>query len=438
MTDERLVRSLGAAFDDLAAARTPDYLEAAIERASSRPQRPAWTFPGRWLHMDFVTTRVPTARLPWRQLGVLALIAVLLAAALAVYIGSRPRLPEPFGVAANGLVAYVASNGAIMAGDQRTGETMVIAAGPGHESPVFSPDGTRLAFMQKDSGDAYDLVVTDPLGAAPLTINEESLTSEDYLAWSPDGASVVANVPPGRILFFDASRRAPPRVLDAPNGTAGLTVSGGMTPLTHILFRPPAGDEILFVDGSGGSLGLHAMRPDGEGQRTIIDANSAGPTIASIEDPQWSPDGTRIVVSVSEVGPGDHRKLWILNADGTELRPLTRGSNARDEGFPQWSPDGTKVAFMRWVDWPDGSSGVNVRPITVVDVASGDEVEVGDVSMNGFNGWTWSPDGKGILQIPSAGGYVIVLPIDPGVAPTAFRDWTSPGAVTWQRVAPPD
>ena len=42
MTEQtRFDRVLPGLFDELAAARTPDYLEAAIERASSRPQRPA-------------------------------------------------------------------------------------------------------------------------------------------------------------------------------------------------------------------------------------------------------------------------------------------------------------------------------------------------------------------------------------------------------------
>ena len=54
--DPRFDRVLPGLFDELADARTPDYLEAAIERASSRPQRPAWTFPGRWLPME-ITTR---------------------------------------------------------------------------------------------------------------------------------------------------------------------------------------------------------------------------------------------------------------------------------------------------------------------------------------------------------------------------------------------
>jgi Tol biopolymer transport system component len=200
--------------------------------------------------------------------------------------------------------------------------------------------------------------------------------------------------------------------------------------------RPPDGSEILFVAGSSSRIGLYAIGSDGTGRRTIIDSATAGPTIASLETPQWSPDGAMIAVAVSAVGEGDHRKLWIVDSDGTQLRPLTRGSGARDEGHLQWSPDGTKVAFMRWLDWPDGSGGSNVRPITVVDIASGDEIEVGDVSLNGFNGWTWSPDGRSILQIPSESGHVIVLPIDPAARPQEFPDWTSPGAPSWQRVAP--
>ena len=88
----RLERDLPAMFDELAAPRTPDYLEAAIERASSRSQRPAWTFPERWLPMDIVTRPVDP-RSPMRAIGILALIGVLIAAGLAAaYIGSSIAL----------------------------------------------------------------------------------------------------------------------------------------------------------------------------------------------------------------------------------------------------------------------------------------------------------------------------------------------------------
>ena len=64
-------RTLARLFDEVADARTPDYLEAAIERASSRPQRPGWTFPERWLPMADIASRQTIApRLPWRAMAV--------------------------------------------------------------------------------------------------------------------------------------------------------------------------------------------------------------------------------------------------------------------------------------------------------------------------------------------------------------------------------
>ena len=308
----------------------------------------------------------------------------------------------------------------------------MIVPGSGHERPVFSPDGAHLAFLQKNAAGTLDLMVTDPLGATPRNITTEPLPTVDLLTWSPDGRSVVAIVPSGQILFFDASRQASSRVLTEPDGTPVVAAAVWLGFHAQSPFRPPAGDEILFVKRDGANLGLFAISADGANLRTIIDAATAGPTIASLEAPEWSPDGTQLVVSISAVGEGDHRKLWIVNADGTGLRPLTLGPDVRDEGHLQWSPDGTKVAFMRWVDFP---GGVDVRPLTVVDVATASETEIGDVSMNGFNGWSWSPDGQSILSVPEALDQILVLPIDPLAQPPVLPNLTSPGVPSWQRVA---
>ena len=107
INDQRFDRALPGLFVELASASTPDYLEAAIERASSRPQRPAWTYPGRWLPVDITTQAAPAARMPWRQLGILALIGLLLAVAAVAYVGARrgPSPAPPFGLAANGAIA---------------------------------------------------------------------------------------------------------------------------------------------------------------------------------------------------------------------------------------------------------------------------------------------------------------------------------------------
>src|SRR4051812_1589406 len=145
----RIERRLPGLFDELAGPHTPDYLEDAIERASSDPQRPAWTFPARWLPMEIVTTRVPTTRMPWRQLGALALIALILATAVAVYVGSHStKLPEPFGPAANGVIA-MGQDGDLYTVDPLSGETSLLVGGPDEDEWLdFTPDGTRGVFVR--------------------------------------------------------------------------------------------------------------------------------------------------------------------------------------------------------------------------------------------------------------------------------------------------
>jgi signal peptidase I len=195
----RLEHSLPGLFEELADARTPDYLEAAIEGASSRPRRPSWTFPTRWLPMEITTTRVPASRVPWRQLGVLALIAILLAAMLAVYIGShQQRLPPPFGVAGNGLVAY-AQKGDIFTVDPVTGVSTPIVTGKPYDSdPRFSRDGTRVVFTRNEGGSIRLFASgTDGAAVTPITPGPVNLTGSrqgepwDQYQFAPDGRSVV-------------------------------------------------------------------------------------------------------------------------------------------------------------------------------------------------------------------------------------------------------
>ena len=63
--------------------------------------------------------------------------------------------------------------------------------------------------------------------------------------------------------------------------------------------------------------------------------------------PQISPDGDTIIYTRRRVDPvndGFTSELWIMNADGSRHRFLTRG------GAVTWSPDGERIAFMRSVD----------------------------------------------------------------------------------------
>jgi acylaminoacyl-peptidase len=66
-----------------------------------------------------------------------------------------------------------------------------------------------------------------------------------------------------------------------------------------------------------------------------------------VSDPNISPDGSKVVYvrNFKDIMTDrDYSNLWIVNADGSQNRPLTQG-NQRDYA-PVWSHDGSKLAFL--------------------------------------------------------------------------------------------
>ncbi len=108
--------------EELYLGRVPDYRDEVVADAVRHRQRPAWTFPGRWLPMADITSRPAfAASLPWRAIGLaLVLIAVLLAAAVAISGTQQTPVPAPFGLARNGVIAWYA-DGDIYTADPVTG-----------------------------------------------------------------------------------------------------------------------------------------------------------------------------------------------------------------------------------------------------------------------------------------------------------------------------
>jgi dipeptidyl aminopeptidase/acylaminoacyl peptidase len=78
--------------------------------------------------------------------------------------------------------------------------------------------------------------------------------------------------------------------------------------------------------------------------------------------PAWSPDGTRIAFEHFGDGQVLPSRIYVMNADGSDVRRLTaRGDTTQDgESDPVWSPDGSRIAF-----WSQGDG------IMSVDAAGG-------------------------------------------------------------------
>lgn len=146
----------------------------------------------------------------------------------------------------------------------------------------------------------------------------------------------------------------------------------------------PDGRRIAFdfVDDSG--VHIATMDPDGRHVRQL----TFGEGIQEV--PKWSPDGRWITFNASPDlpdAPGFHTDIWIMRADGSHKRQLTRG------GFdvePVFSPDGRRIAFGRITNDAEGEVA-----IYVVGVDGRHLREVVPPTV-GLEHPDWSPDGRWI------------------------------------------
>ena len=218
--------------------------------------------------------------------------------------------------------------------------------------PAWSPDGRRIAFLrshrrrlQRILGENAMLVTMAADGSDERTI----VSSLDWLAiWPPEWS------PDGRHIAFVGLR-------DGDSGWAIHTVGadgGGLQWLTDTLSAPawsPDGSKILFIDDlllelggrhwwgdpEGGPGGVYVVGADGSGLVRVLDmclvTNTLGRRytleVLSYTSAAWSPDGSRIAVSIdfnlkrARDGSEVHILLLTMDPDGSDRRFLAHGSH---------------------------------------------------------------------------------------------------------------
>ncbi len=105
-----------------------------------------------------------------------------------------------------------------------------------------------------------------------------------------------------------------------------------------------ASARINFITTRTGSSGPGQVEPDGSNLRTLDIVSGIMVLFSEGRldwDPQWSPDGTRLVwASLRDL----NLELYVSDASDSETR-LRLTSHAARDWFPAWSPDGTLIAF---------------------------------------------------------------------------------------------
>jgi Tol biopolymer transport system component len=387
--------------------------------------------------MDLATQRVPTPSLPWRQLGVLALVAILIATIVAVYVGSQPRLPDPFGPAVNGRVVF-ASAGDIYTADPAGGTSTAIVTGSETDlEPKWSRDGTQVVFERKVDGDTGPgrLYVARSDGSDLTLVTPEPVTLTASLLgepWSPYEFS-----PDGRSVLLANTVKGYPTISIAASDGSGIRDLDVDIAAYEPSFRPPDGAEILFVGGSmNQSHGVYAVDVSSGAVRPIVEP----PPGYDLAGATWSPDGSRIAYwTWGGPGEGLTAHTHIVAADGTGDRQLPDPPGAVWNAGSEWSNDGTRLFILRGYR----PFFEDVRPTIVPADGSSVGVELpypGSINQECCSSWEWAPDDSAILGTPTdtVGRPMPQVLLDPQTGGVREVPWTSTSDPTWQRLAPPD
>ncbi len=175
-----------------------------------------------------------------------------------------------------------------------------------------------------------------------------------------------------------------------PKATATLALEATATLAPEATIATDHGTgQIVFVScksqdsvGMGTQCGIYIMDADGSNMRQLTDLDD---DIA----PALSPDGTQVVFT-SLQRDGNH-EIYVINTDGSGLTRLT--TNKGEDISPSWSPDGSQIAYMSDLLGPGdpsqlymfvmGADGSNPHPLTK---SKGDNHR-------------WSPDGSQIVFV---------------------------------------
>src|SRR6266545_176884 len=195
----------------------------------------------------------------------------------------------------------------------------------------WSPDGTRLT--------CESFGVTDPSRNGIYTIRASDGRGLSRITSNPGGDDIPGDYSPdGKRLVF--SRVDPSRPANANVALFVVNLDGTgvrrITPWGLPFFEDggrwsPDGSTILFDD----QRSLYVVHPDGSGMAKLPLVTHS---FSRLQNPDWSPDGTKIVVSLfAATAPGTGQAgIYTANADGSDLQQVTSSPTFDRTG--DWGP----------------------------------------------------------------------------------------------------
>jgi Tol biopolymer transport system component len=244
------------------------------------------------------------------------------------------------------------------------------------EHPDWAFDGSRI-FFDSDRAGTVHVFSMAPEGSDVRQITYSDGGFEGLPGISPDGNYVAYDGQPedpaakGGIFMarVDGSGTAR-RLTTGPKGgydTAPEFSPDGST-IAFVRFRPvecpPTPRECGGRGETGFKSAIYLVGTDGRGLHAITDPGRVW------GNPQWSPDGTRLVIN-NYYDPrgrshGTSSDLWTVAPDGSDLTSITRTAGGEFSFSGDWSPDGTQIAYAHY-ETPDDHLDIQVMNVDGTD-----------------------------------------------------------------------
>jgi Tol biopolymer transport system component len=229
--------------------------------------------------------------------------------------------------------------------------------------PVWSPDGTKIAFLSNRDYDhfLYDrflyVMNSDGSNVRLVTGNVPNMARPQ---WSPDGMKIA--VSGGMPIAIEPNKPVVDiYVINVSDGSFVQLTKDSATNSSPTW--SPDGKQIAFISDreadnppNPNRRKIWVMNSDGSNQRKVTDIhNTSNPRFYNDNEVAWSPDGLKLVFTGSRDDNGTRdcintqcNQIYTINSDGSNESRLTNDFNlVNSDKWVQWSPDGTKLVFVR-------------------------------------------------------------------------------------------
>ena len=203
-------------------------------------------------------------------------------------------------------------------------------------SPLFSPDGTQLAYaLDMDGSESYQIVIQDLQTniATNLTPNI-AYAHQPNFSWSPDGKMLA--------VLSDKHGQFALHLLPV-DGTSGRMIKNVFHPCWDVKWSPDGQWIAIEAESEASDRSIYVMpinRPRKTGKSNATKVHTTQLKL-NAQNPAWSPDSKFLAFSGEN---GEWHDIGLFNVDSQEITWVNE--SAGDDTQPAWSRSGESIGWI--------------------------------------------------------------------------------------------